>query len=155
MDKTRDAVVQQAELRWDWEHRPKGEEWEFEMAHWGSEIVTVTKCPGWHPALWYRRKTEPEKPFRAWTNVYKTEVQCLKGGVRQNCMLHPTQSSADAVGGDRVILCQVLPADELAKLERYNNAMLAALEQLVESAPINDAIRICVATYKQVTQCDS
>jgi hypothetical protein len=152
MDKTRDAVVQQAELRWDWEHRPDGEVWEFECGMWGCEADNRydTNCPSWQDTKWYRRKPEPEKPFRAWVNVYPELREAMNGDGLYRPILHGSKESVNKCGGDRLFVATVLPADELAELEREHESMKAALDDLYENQAFRSATLKCLSTYEDL-----
>jgi hypothetical protein len=133
MQKTEAALIEQAKLRWAFENRPEGEEWEFEYGHWGFDDVTgETPRPTFEPELWYRRKPEPPKPFRAFVNVYEHVLATIaRGGSDQFVCLHASKESADSFDNRREMLGTVLPADELARLEREHGEMAEQIALIV------------------------
>jgi hypothetical protein len=151
MDKTRDAVVQQAELRWDWEHRPKGEVWEFECGMWGCEADNRydTNCPSWQDTKWYRRKPEPEKPFRLHFGLDKKKRNFCPGatGIARRSLAEIRDACADS---SMWLVCTALPADELERLEREHESMKAALDDLYENQAFRSATLKCLSTYEDL-----
>lgn len=66
---TREQLIQQANLRADWEEaKERGEPFELEYKRWDEKDSSFDRVetPSWYPHYEYRRSDEPEPPLDVW-----------------------------------------------------------------------------------------
>jgi hypothetical protein len=169
MKLTRDQRRANLEVQMDWEEaRERGEPFKVEYLSLLTDNDTweVVRDPAWSNHGLYRRKPEPDKPFRAFVNIYDSD----RDGLRQKAchriatavsVFRTAHQANEATCANTAETCAILPADELAKLEREHGEMLAVLKAVDEYRHRNIAEletrwdALCDSIEKAIKQCDS
>lgn len=157
MKLTREQRHANLELQMDWEEaNERGEPFEVEAKLPDESAWTVIREANFlSRILIYRRKQEPPDPFRAFCGVLKLAQQykyavSVQFEAKRECLVCDDDEKF-----------ALLPADELAKLEREHGEMLAVLKAVDEYRHRNIAEletrwdALCDSIEKAIKQCDS